>query len=90
MTCVTAFENAAVVGGVNSARIARVNGKRCDGTVKRNGNGRSAHNDDSRHRKETQTMIIGVVVRPGDVYNTFDNDAERFLRRDYRQGWKLV
>jgi putative aminopeptidase FrvX len=22
----------------------------------------------------------GVVVRPGDVYNTFDNDAERFLR----------
>lgn len=22
----------------------------------------------------------GVVVRPGDVYNTFDNEAERFLR----------
>jgi endoglucanase len=22
----------------------------------------------------------GVVVRPGDAYNTFDNDAERFLR----------
>jgi putative aminopeptidase FrvX len=22
----------------------------------------------------------GVVVRPGDVYNTFDNDSERFLR----------